>query len=168
MYWRDTGWEIQVLFTVGAGLRSVCLKPERRPLGSSNLFVLLSVRPSARPYFRTYQCGPPLGDYPSNLKISTSKIGENRTKIVDILYIDLCMLHCCRLHRFPTKALLSRSNYFCIIGCDRQLNNGPRILVLLHSEHGSKTTSRCHVTNTFHILCHFYTLSSPVLCPLPV
>jgi hypothetical protein len=113
MCWWDTEWEIQVLFTVGAGLRRVCIKPERRSLGSSYPFVpfCTSVRPAVLSHVSVRL---QLGDYPSNLKISTSKIGDNRTKIVDVLHIDLCTFHCCRLHRFPTKALLSNSNYFFI------------------------------------------------------
>jgi hypothetical protein len=166
MYWWDAGWDIQVLFTVDAGLRPVCIKPKRRPLGSSYPFVpvSMSVCPSDLSHVSVLLL---LGEYPSNLKISTSKIGEDRTTILDILHIDLCTFRCCKLHRFPTKALMSNSNYFWIIDYDRQLNNGPRILVPFHSKHGSETASRCRVTHTFYTSCHFCTLSSPALCPLP-
>ena len=66
------------------------------------------VRPSTRPSFRTYQCvshRESIRQIWKQVLPKLVRIGRN----LDILHIDLCTFRCCRLYRFPTKALLSNS-----------------------------------------------------------
>jgi hypothetical protein len=113
MYCWDTGWEIQVFFTVGAGLRRICMKPERRPLGSSYPFFSLSVYPSVRPLARISTT--PSGR--ATVKFENKYLHNwwESDKTVYSSHIDLCRFHCCRLHRFPKNTLLCKSNFFKLL-----------------------------------------------------